>query len=106
MERALYIFLALYFPLIATCAAVFAGDFRPQTMGSPLFRLLFVSWALDGFLCMALGIALMGRLRKGRYPRREALARAALALAAVVLGTPAAYVLVELANKLIRFLAV
>ena len=103
-HHALYIFILLYFPLLLAAGAVFTGDFRPQALGSPLFRALFLLWLTDGFACMVLAIVLWQRLVAGIFPRRATWLLGFLSLAAFVMGIPPAYITVELFIKLFEYL--
>lgn len=103
MERALYIFLALYFPLLGTAGLDLFRDFRPEALGSPLFRLLIWLWLLDGLLCLVTGIGRLRRLYQARSLAGRGLVQALLAVAAILLGLPPAYILLELTIKIYQY---
>jgi len=104
VRYALYICLLLYFPLLFTSGAVFAGDFRPEALGSPLFRALFLLWVADGFAGMILSVVILRRLALGIIEPKASWPLGFLSLAALVMGILPAYILVELAVKLIHYL--
>jgi hypothetical protein len=100
MRRVLYISLILYLPLLAAAGADLFGDFRPEALGSRLFRALFLIWVLDGTVCLVAAVALLRRLlRRAILPEHAAWCWP-LGIAGVIAGVPPAYILVELAVKL------
>lgn len=102
----LYICMFLYFPLLLSAATVFTGDFRPQALGSPLFRALFLLWLVDGWACMILSIMVLRRLFLGVFPAPTAWLLGVICLVSLAMGILPAYILVELAIKLIDYLRV
>jgi len=104
MRRALYISVLLYLPLLLASAAVFFGDFRTETLGSSLFQTLFILWVLDGFVCLVSGISAIRTVYMEIFSSKKSAPLAVLSLIAVLLGIPPAYILVEMASKLARYL--
>jgi hypothetical protein len=103
MRRALYISLILYLPLLAAAGADLFGDFRPETLGSRLFRALFLIWVLDGSVCLVAAVALLRRLILRAVLPENAAWCWPLSITGVIAGVPPAYILVELAVKLIWY---
>jgi len=102
VERALKISLILYFPLLILAGADLALDFRPDELGSPLFRCLFYAWLADGSLALVAGIGALRRLWVlGEDRPRTTLI---LPLLACALGLPPAYILLDLALKFFEFI--
>jgi hypothetical protein len=104
MRRVLYISLILYLPLLLTAAVDLFGDFRPDSLGSLLFRVLFVVWVIDGFAGLVAGIAVLRRLGRRALVSDSPALWWALSIIAVAIGIPPAYILVELAFKLVLYL--
>jgi hypothetical protein len=104
MRRVLYISLILYLPLLLASAAIFFGDFRTETLGSSLFQALFMLWVLDGFVCLVSGISAIRAVYTEIFSSKKNASLAALSLIAVLFGIPPAYILVEIASKLARYL--
>jgi len=103
MQRALYIFLILYFPLLAAALADLLGGWQSESFLSWTFRALFLLWLFDGLACLVAGLIVLQR-EFVRRDRNRMLRAAPLALAGVVLGLPPNYLLVELALKMVHFL--
>ncbi len=99
----MYILMVCYAPLVAASAAVFIGDFRPHTLGSPLFQLLFLAIITAGFLLFAFGIFMFGQALSGKMIEHR-LRRAALALLAAAMGAAPAFLFIEAINKLFIFM--
>lgn len=99
----LKISLILYLPMLAAVAAVFFGDFRPDSLGSPLAKALFLLWALDGLLCLVSGVAVIMALLRGEAFENKAF-HWVLSIFGSVMGLLPAFILVELFYKLLLYL--
>ncbi len=100
MEKALYIFLGLYFLPLMGIAVEVNGNFPPSF---PLLASLTLVWTADGLGCIVMGIAVLRRhvfLWFDKYSIVHSLA----GLFGILLGLVPAYILVELVCKAVRLL--
>lgn len=104
MQRLLQISLIAYFPLLGSAAAALLLDFRPESLGSPLFRLLFWLWLFAGLASLMTGLLAAERILRSGFSREEGAAGDfLLAGLGILLGIPPVYIMVELGLKMVQF---
>lgn len=103
MKRALYIALMVYFLLALLAGIELWRGFPPRSFGEPVFKLLFLLWAVDGLLCMVLGIVLLIRHVPLLFDKDSVLAVLS-GIVGLVLGLVPSCILVELFYKLLAYL--
>jgi len=100
LEKALYIFLGLYFVPVAGIAVELHRNFPPSFT---LLAILALVWTADGLGCIVMGIAVFKRHVFLLFDK-SSLVPAVAGLFGILLGLIPTYILVELISKLVRFL--